>query len=91
MDSNPWVVESIMDFNFFCCPECHFQGKTAKLFEDHALESHPKSKKLFNKTDIKIDTIITESDSKEDFDIDIPDEKACETEILETNEENNHR
>ena len=49
---NPWAVESIMAFNFFLCPECDFQAKTPPNFENHALENHPRSKKLFDSNEI---------------------------------------
>ena len=26
-DQNPWLVENIEAFNFYCCPECDFQSK----------------------------------------------------------------
>ena len=49
MAQNPWNVESVMDFNFFCCPECDFQSRTVDLFEAHALDSHVQSKIFFMK------------------------------------------
>jgi hypothetical protein len=39
---NPWCVENIMVFNFFCCPECEYQGKTAITFQSHATKLHPR-------------------------------------------------
>ena len=50
---NPWEVQSIYDFNFFCCPECIFQSKEELLFQDHALQTHEQSKTFFqNSNDI---------------------------------------
>ena len=54
---NPWMVENINVFSYFCCPECEFQGKTEKLFEEHALENHPMAKDFF----IKIEESATDA------------------------------
>lgn len=47
---NPWNGKDVMDFNFFCCPECDYQSKTVTLFQNHALDSHPLSKEVFEKS-----------------------------------------
>ena len=44
---NPWLVDSIMDFTFFCCPECHFRSKIENIFQEHALQSHPQVRYYF--------------------------------------------
>ena len=44
---NPWEVENIAAFSFYCCPECDFKSKQGDYFKRHALESHNKSKVLF--------------------------------------------
>ena len=44
---NPWLVENIEAFNFYCCPECDFQSKNGDYFKRHAMESHKKSKVFF--------------------------------------------
>ena len=46
-DPNPWVVENIEVFSFYCCPECDFKSKHGDAFKRHALESHNKSKSFF--------------------------------------------
>jgi hypothetical protein len=38
---NPWVVDTLEDFLFFCCPECPEQSATKDLFINHALFNHP--------------------------------------------------
>ena len=53
MESNPWSVDSIEDFNFYNCPECEFKSKEAKDFKDHAVSNHPKSTELFSKSSKK--------------------------------------
>ena len=46
-DVNPWRVEDLHVFAFFCCPECTFRAKDESPFEIHALENHPQSSILF--------------------------------------------
>ena len=48
MAVNPWEVESVHAFNFFCCPECAYKDREELSFQSHALENHPKSKSLFH-------------------------------------------
>ena len=46
-DQNPWVVENIEVFSFYCCPECDFKSKQGGSFKRHALECHNKAKSFF--------------------------------------------
>ena len=46
-DQNPWVVESIEAFSFYCCPECDLKTKNEDYFKTHAIECHNKSKVFF--------------------------------------------
>ena len=46
-DQNPWIVENIEAFSFYCCPECDFKSKNQDYFKRHAMESHNKSKVFF--------------------------------------------
>ena len=48
MTSNPWQVESIEAFSFYCCPECVFRSKDDSVFQSHALQNHVKSNSLFH-------------------------------------------
>ena len=47
MNDNPWLVNSLQDFAFLHCPECHFMSKEDKSFQHHATESHPLSYVFF--------------------------------------------
>ena len=49
MAQNPWAVESIQAFYFLKCPECDFDTKEEKSFENHATENHLLSFVLFDK------------------------------------------
>ena len=37
---NPWKVQNIYDFNYFCCPECVYRSKEPLTFQAHALQNH---------------------------------------------------
>ena len=39
---------SIIDFNFFCCPECVYRSKEELTFQAHALQNHVLSKTFFH-------------------------------------------
>ena len=45
---NPWMVPSLNEFTFLCCPECVFRSKIATSFQTHAIQNHPKSSVLFS-------------------------------------------
>ena len=38
---NPWAVQSLNDFNFYCCPECDLKSHNKQDFVNHAFKSHP--------------------------------------------------
>jgi len=42
--TNPWNVDQLEDFQFFCCPECDSRCVEKQDFIKHALHSHPRSK-----------------------------------------------
>ena len=54
MPLNPWLVENIEAFSFYCCPECVFRSKEENFFQAHALQNHPKSKLFFLENDVDI-------------------------------------
>ena len=37
---NPWMVPSLNEFTFLCCPECVFRSKIATSFQTHAIQNH---------------------------------------------------
>ena len=55
MADNPWAVESLQAFYFLKCPECNFDTKEEKLFENHATENHPLSFVFFDKKSVNED------------------------------------
>ena len=72
MAQNPWAVESLQSFYYLKCPECNYDTKEEKLFENHATENHPLSLVLFDKKSVK-----------KDFDtIDIKEEPSDQSNLL---------
>ena len=47
MSINPWLVDSVQAFAYLQCPECDFNSKDERYFEEHAAENHPLSYVLF--------------------------------------------
>ena len=53
---NPWNVEDLDDFLYFCCPECDLKDQSKVQFLQHALDQHPNAKECvqqFNEFVIK--------------------------------------
>ena len=49
---NPWLVDTIEAFSFYCCPECTFKSNRPIFFQNHALQNHDLSKSLFDDTNL---------------------------------------
>ena len=65
MDS-PWLVNSLAEFLFYCCPECDAKESIEEQFIKHAILKHPEAKKYIGKLlDIK-----EEFDEEEDTFVD---------------------
>ena len=76
---NPWHVESIMAFNYFCCPECVYRSKEESSFQAHALQNHPQSSSLFFGFDqVKEEIIEPQIELIEDEKIEKVEEIYCE-------------
>ena len=50
---NPWKVEDLDEFLYFCCPECNDKNQSKELFLQHALDHHPDSVECLKKFTIK--------------------------------------
>ena len=70
---NPWQVESLDAFSFFCCPECVYRAKEPNSFQVHALQNHPQSATLFNHHEDDLPSFKDDLDSIKDepFELDI--------------------
>ena len=40
---NPWAVQSMEEFLYYCCPKCDNRSQTEDHFYVHAIKSHPES------------------------------------------------
>ena len=60
MELNPWWVDSIESFSYYCCPECIFRTKEEDFFQIHAIENHVQSKDFFQKCNNESDVTIKE-------------------------------
>ena len=61
---NPWKVQNISEFVYFCCPECVFRSKEDSSFQAHALQNHVLSRTFFHGTDESETEIKKENDTK---------------------------
>ena len=43
---NPWIVESLEEFLYFCCPECNDKSSSKETFINHAWTNHPKAQEI---------------------------------------------
>ena len=43
---NPWLVNFLEDFLFYCCPECDFKHDEKSSFMSHAVVQHPLSRTI---------------------------------------------
>ena len=50
---NPWIVNTLEEFLFYCCPECDERNQSKDLFIEHALNFHPKAKDSFHSYEVK--------------------------------------
>ena len=82
---NPWNVEKIEEFLYFCCPECDLKDHSQLEFLQHALERHPNSKDFiehFNKNIVKEETYETNDDNETYIDYNSLDNYYVSNEIL---------
>ena len=52
-EENPWAVNNLEEFLYFCCPECTERNQSKELFLEHALNQHPKAKQCLQNLEIK--------------------------------------
>ena len=43
---NPWIVENLEEFLYYCCPECDVKTKDTQSFIEHALLNHAQAQHL---------------------------------------------
>ena len=66
-ERNPWEVENVEDFLFFCCPECDVKNHSRDHFLKHAFDQHPKSKEYLEKWAYSIKDELKEENNQNKF------------------------
>ena len=65
-EKNPWDVEKLEEFMYFCCPECDERNRSKEIFLQHAFDQHPKAKEYLQKFQIK-EELLEEGEMKNDI------------------------
>ena len=84
---NPWEVNNVTAFSYFCCPECEFKTKAVPSFLSHANENHPRAKNFYftqleeEVSDTKVTSTPVESEKN------VKNLKRKRKQIIETREE----
>ena len=65
--NNPWEVENVEDFLYFCCPECDVKNHSRDHFLKHAFDQHPKSKEYLEKWAHSIKDELKEENNQNKF------------------------
>ena len=50
---NPWAVNNLKEFLYYCCPECEEKVKSLDIFLQHALNQHALAKEILPKIIVK--------------------------------------
>ena len=58
---NPWSVEDVDVFLFYCCPQCDHRTKSKASFIEHAFLDHPESKENVKTENLKIEPFLQEA------------------------------
>ena len=58
---NPWSVEDVDVFLFYCCPQCDHRSKSKASFIEHAFIDHPESKENVKTENLKIEPFLQEA------------------------------
>ena len=65
---NPWSVENLEEFLYFCCPECDDRNQSRNTFLEHALHQHPTSKEYLLKFIVKNEILLEENFNESESD-----------------------
>ena len=79
MDFNPWQVENIEVFNYYCCPECVYRAKEEFDFQVHAIQNHVQSRTLFNHEHVQSRTLFNHEHQEPKYEN--PDEASVEVKV----------
>ena len=62
---NPWDVQSLEEFRYYCCPECPSKSVNKTDFIKHAVIFHPESQSVIERLEDNKAAIKTETTSSE--------------------------
>ena len=86
MRINPWLVTSVTDLSYYCCPECQYRSQNLDKFKIHALNNHERANDLFNRDEDEylalkgVETLERQhGGSAGDFFNTMPQEHSCTT------------
>ena len=51
--NNPWFVNNLEEFLYYCCPECNEKNRSQDLFLEHAMCEHPRAKEYLKMFEVK--------------------------------------
>jgi hypothetical protein len=77
-DKNPWAVDTIKKFLFFCCPECPDRCPSEESFVHHALSDHPRARNVIPCVDSLSNELIIKEENVQVKHYDIKDEDLTE-------------
>ena len=60
---NPWDVQSLEEFHYYCCPACPFKNVNKTDFIKHAVTAHPQSQSVIESLEDNKNVIKTENTS----------------------------
>ena len=81
--NNPWEVENVEDFLYFCCPECDVKNHSRDHFLKHAFDQHPKSKEYLEKWAYSIKDELKEENNQNKFIKDDEMERSMKVEKID--------
>ena len=97
-EENPWLVNELEDFLYFCCPECEERHQSKEIFLEHAFNQHPKAKDYLRHFKIKeeqIDDLKTEdyftNENINSSDLKYPEFLNLKYEIIEEGNDHNSK
>ena len=89
IEDNPWMVDQLEEFLYFCCPECNEKCQAKGSFLHHAILTHPNAELSLKKFQtLKIEQDPFENNDSFDFTIIKEEEESnCIETALEESKE----
>ena len=88
---NPWAVNNLKDFLYYCCPECEEKEKSLESFLKHALNHHEKAKQILPNIIVKEEFNEDEDDEIDNDDNNYSQDFSRETDTKPKQKESNNK